>query len=208
MSTIGSLTGSLAFEQCRDDPERGPHARTHVDEGRADPHARPTGLARHADEPARRLHERVVAGLLGERADVAVRADRAVDEPRISPSECLHAETEALREAGTQALEEHVGPVDEPQHGIATALVAQRHGERALPRVDREEHRALSVPERWAPSAPVVTRVRPLDLYDVGTERSENLGAVRPGDRRRDVDDAHAFERTERHRRIIAGRGV
>ena len=197
----GSLAGSLAFEQCRDDPERGPHPGAHVDERGADPHTRPIGLARHADEPSRRLHERVVAGLLGERADVAVRADRAVDEAWVPLAQRLGAEAEPLGEPGAKALEEHVGPVDEPQHGVAAALVAQRHGERALPRVHREEHRALPVPERRAPRAPVVTRVRPLDLHHVGAERGEDLGAVRPGDRRRDVDDAHAFEGTERHRR-------
>ena len=48
---------------------------------------------------------------------------------------------------------------------------------------------------------PVVAGVRPLDLHDLRAERGEDLGAVRPGDRGRDVDDANAGEREEGHRR-------
>ena len=78
--------------------------------------------------------------------------------------------------------------------------------ERALARVGGEEHRALAVPERRSPGAAVVARVRSLDLDDVGAERGEDLRAVRPGDRRRHVEHAHAGERLVGHAPIIAAR--
>ena len=188
----GSTAGSLTLEQRRDDAECGPHPCPHVDEGRTDTHTGAARLARHADQPAGCLHERVVPGLLGQWAGVAVGADRAVYEPSVSLSERVGAEAEAPRETGTQALEEYVGAVDESQDGFTPSLVAERHCERTLPRVHGEEHRALSVPERRAPGTAVVSRVGPLDLHDICAERREDLGAVRPGDRRRHVDHARA----------------
>ena len=49
-----------------------------------DANARTARLSGHADEAARRLHEGVVSRLVRERADVPVRTDRAVDEPRVA----------------------------------------------------------------------------------------------------------------------------
>ncbi len=183
---------ALALEQGGDDAERRPHARPHVDQRRADAHARPPRLARHADEAAGRLHERVVTRLGRERPDVPVGADRAVDEALVASAQRVGAEAHALREPGPKALEEHVRAVDEAQDGVPAALVAQRDGERALARVHGQEHRALAVPEGRAPRTCVVPGVRPLDLDHVGAERGEDLRAVRAGDRRRHVDDAHA----------------
>ena len=79
-----ALAAAAALEQRGEHPERRPGARALVDQRRADADARPAGLAGHRDQPARRLHQRVVAGLVAERPDVAVRADRAVDEPRVA----------------------------------------------------------------------------------------------------------------------------
>jgi hypothetical protein len=197
---------SLALEQRGDDAERRPHARAHVDQRRADAHARTTRLAGHADQSSCRLHERVVARFRSEWPRAAVGADRAVDEPRVARSEHVGAEPEPLGEAGAEALEEDVRPVGQPEDDLPTALVRQGDRERALARVHGEEHRALPVPEGRAPGAAVVARVGPLDLHHVGAERGEDLGAVRPRDRRRHVDDASAGEGEEGHARIIAGR--
>ncbi len=198
-----AVAAALALEQGGDDAERRPHARPHVDQRRADAHARPPRLARHADEAAGRLHERVVARLGRERPDVPVSADRAVDETWVASAQRVGAEAHASREPGPEALEEHVRAVGEAEDGVPAALVAQRDGERALARVHGQEHRALAVPERRAPRTCVVPGVRPLDLDHVGAERGEDLRAVRAGDRRRHVDDARPREREERHRPII-----
>ena len=134
---------------------------------RSDADAGPTRLAGHRDQTAGGLHERVVAGLVSQRPDVTVRADRAVDEPRVARTHGVGAEPEPLGETGAQALEEHVGALRESQQRLAPARVAQRDRERALAGVRREEHRALAVPERRAPGAAVVTRVGALDLDHV-----------------------------------------
>ena len=202
---VDERTGAaaLALEQGGDDAERRPHTRTHVDQRRADAHARSSRLARHADEAAGRLHERVVTRLGREWPDVPVGADRAVDEACVASAQRVGAEAHALREPGPEALEEHVRAVDEAQDGVPAALVAQRDGERALPSVHGQEHRALAVPEGRAPRTCVVPGVRPLDLDHVGAERGEDLRAVRAGDRGRHVHDARPRERGERHRPII-----
>ena len=201
-----AFPGALALEQCGGDADRRPHPGPHVDERRADAHAGTSRLAGHADQAARGLHEGVVPRLLAERTDVAVCADGAVDEPRIAGADRVRAEPDALGEAGPEALEEHVGPIREPEHCLAAALVREGDGERALPGVHGQEHRALAVPERRPPGAAVVPRVRPLDLHDVGSERAEDLSAEGPGDRGRHVHDAHVREGEERHRAIIAVR--
>ena len=127
-----------------------------------------------------------------------------MNEARVPPPELVGSEAESLGEAGAEALHEDVRSIDQPEHDVAAARVAQRHRERTLVGVHREDHRTLSVPERRSPRAPVVARVRPLDLDDIGPQHPEDLRAVGAGDRRRHVDDAGAGEGEERHRGIIA----
>ncbi len=190
-----ACAGALALEKRREHAERRPGAGALVDERGADADSRPPGLAGDRDQAAGRLHQRVVPRFAGERAGVAVRAERAVDEPRVAVAEDVRAEPELLGEAGAQALEEHVGAVGEAQERVAPARVTEGQPERALARVRREEHRPLAVPERRAPGARVVARVRPLDLDDVGAQRSQDLRAVRARDRRRHVEHARPLER-------------
>src|SRR4029079_16715003 len=67
------------------------------------------------------------------------------------------------------------------------------------------------VPEGRPPGAAVVARIGALDLDHVGTERGQDLGAVRAGDGGRDVEHAHAGERgegTRRHRLHHRGSGL
>src|SRR4029079_14175542 len=134
--------------------------------------------------------QRVVARLPGERADAAVGADRAVDEPRVARPEDVGAEAELLGEPGTEALQEDVRAVGQAAERVRSPLVAERERERALAGVRREEHAPLAVPERRPPGTAVVAGVGTLDLADVGAERGQDLGAIRPGDRGRHVEDA------------------
>ena len=86
-------------------------------------------LAGHRDQPSCCLHQRVVSGLLLQRPDVAVRADGAVDEARVSFLQSRRAEAELVGETGAEALEEDVRSVDEPKERIAATRVAQRQRE-------------------------------------------------------------------------------
>jgi hypothetical protein len=70
---------------------------------------------------------------------------------------------------------------------------SKRH--RPLVRVRREEEDTIAAPEGWPPDARVVAVVGVLDLDHVGTERTEDLGAVRARERGCHVDDAQACER-------------
>src|SRR5207245_2386320 len=136
------------------------------------------------------------------RAVRAERSDRAVDEPRVARPELGGAEAVAFRCSGPQALEEHVGLIDEAQHDLAPSLVAEVDRERALACVRREEHRALPFQKRRPPGARVVAGER-LHLDDIGSERREQLRRRRPGEGGGDVDDAHAGEWVELGHRSI-----
>ena len=188
-----------ALVQRRDDAECGPDTGADVDHGRADADARPVRLARDADQAGERLHQRVVARLVGERPRLPERAHRAVDEPLVSRSQRLAAEPEALGGARAQRLHEHVGSVDEPQQRLTALLVLEVERERPLGAVGREEHHAPALEEARPPRAGLVAPGRMLHLHHVGAEAAEDLGAGGAGERGRDVDDPDAGERREAH---------
>jgi hypothetical protein len=194
-----ALAGAVALAEGGEDAERSPQAGRLVDERGAGADAGPVRLAGDADDPAYSLHERVVARLVAERADAAERADRAVDEAGVARAEGLVAEAALVGEPGPEALDEDVGAVGEPEDGLEAGGVGQAERDRALARVRAEEHRADAVDERRAPRARLVAAVRPLDLDDVRAERAEDLRAVRPRERRRDVEHPQAGERQEAH---------
>ncbi len=200
-----SGAGLRALEQRGEDPERGPRPRALVDERRADAHAGAAGLARHRDQAARGLHQGVVARLLPQRPDVAVGADRAVDESRVAFPQFVRLRGRADPRAPD------AGSGGRRRRRLASRSTTSRPAgsrerarERALRRVHGEEHRALVAPEGRAPRAGVVAGVRALHLDDVGAERAEDLGAVRAGDRRRHVEDAQSREGGEGHLLIFA----
>ena len=190
----------LALVQRRDDRERRPDAGADVDQRDADPHRVPVGLAGDAHDPRRRLHQRVVARLGGERPVAPEGADRRVDEPRVARPERLRPEAEPLGRAGAQALHRHVRAVGEPQQRLEPLRRLQVERERALARVRGEEHDAAALEEPRAPVARLVAAAGMLDLDDVGAQRAEDLGGGRPGERARQVEHADAGEGAEGHR--------
>ena len=102
----------------RDDPTRTPG---------------PPGLAGDGDEAARCLQQRVVAWLARERPRPAVGAERAVDEAFVPGAERVRAEAELVGEPRPEALQEDIGPVDEPEQRVTPALVPQREPSERLP---------------------------------------------------------------------------
>ncbi|MEZ5100822.1 MAG: hypothetical protein R3C15_13685 [Thermoleophilia bacterium] len=181
-----------------EDADHGPHRRPLVDHGDAAAHRRPLGrFARDRHDPARGLHQGVVARLLGERADAAERADRAVDQPVVAGLQRLEAEAQALAQARAHVLDEDVRAVEQLQHHLEPGRVLHVERERPLARVDAQEGGRLAVPERRPPRARVVAALRVLDLHDLRAERGERLGAERACDRRREVDDPDPCERAE-----------
>ena len=121
-----TLAGALALEQRGKDAEGRPRARPLVDQRRSDPHTWVARLPGDRDEPARGLHERVVARFAGERPGVPIGTHRAVDEPRVRGAESLGTEPQLLGEPGAQALQEDVRALDEPQERLASSRVPER----------------------------------------------------------------------------------
>ena len=193
------LPRSVALPQRRQDPDRSPHARGLVDHRDADAHAGTVLLPRDADDPAGGLHERVVSGLDTVRPDVAERADRGVDEPRVPRSQLLGAEADLLGVSGTKALDDDVRAVGEPVEHLLPRVVVEVQRERPLARVGGEEDRAFSIHERRPPLARLVPTLRVLDLDHLGPERGQDLRAIRPRERVGEVEDAESRKRLERH---------
>jgi NAD(P)H-nitrite reductase large subunit len=109
-----------------------------------------------------------------------VTCDRAPDE-RLG--HVGRAEVEAVR----RVLDDDVGALGEP------ARIAGGDQGAALAAVERVEERALAVLAEWLEPAAVVTAAR-LELDDVGAEVAECQAAERPGDERRELDDADSLE--------------
>ena len=189
-----SLTRPLSFQERRDDPERRPDPGAHVDQGRADAGSWSSGLSRHADETAGRLHQRVVAWLLRERADVPVRADRAVHEPGVAPRTLPGPRPIRSASPGrrlcrnTSACSASRSTTARPR-----SSASETASERLPAFTDRNI--ALSPFQNGGPTHGRRHPCRALDLDHLGAQCREDFGAVRPGDRRRHVDDACARER-------------
>ena len=170
-----------------------------VDHRGSDPHARPVGLARDADEARERLHQRVVTGAARERPGRAECLDRAVDEPgsraRSSslPRPCRSAEPARIDWTTTSA------PSISRSSASLPALVGEVERERALRAVRGEEHDAAAREELRPPLPRLVAAPRMLDLHDLGAEPSEDLRAGWPGERRGQVDDANPLQRLKAH---------
>ena len=191
---FGPLAGSLALEECRDDPDADHVPRTHVDQRRADANARPSRLSGHADEAACRLHECVVPRLARERPALPLRRSSSRRAGRCE----RRARPRSNRAVPRVPVGGSAGRRRRPRRASRAPDGRARHRLRARAtafRVDREEHRSLAVPEGRPPGSSVVARVRSLDLDHIGPERGEDLRAERARDRGRDVEDARAGER-------------
>ena len=103
------------------------------------------------------------------------------------------AEAEAIDDARTEALQEHVGALDQPpQDGAAVGLLqVQRDG--ALAEVRRQRVGALIAVDDAEVARPVADAGR-LDLDDVGAVLREQHRAIGAGDALAHVDHLQAGE--------------
>ena len=182
----------LPRDECGEDPTRDeearPHARhRHVQEDRPHP---PAGLLPLL--AAARLHQRVVAGPVGEVMALRIARTRQVHEPGVARVQRLEPDAEPVGDAGTERLDEHVGVVDESQEGLAPGIGLE---------VDR--HRAAgAVPHR----VPAVRAERVatgwLHLHDVRALLGQEHHAEGTGDAPGEVEDLHTVECTHRPRSL------
>ena len=167
-------------------------ARRLVDQRDADAHARAVRLARHADDPGRRLHQRVVARLVA-RAGRRGRRRRSSSRraagcgreapPAPSPMPLRDARAEALderRRRGRQAAAARL-----PASGRWRSSASER-----LPALAARKIAPSPSQNGGPPLAGLVAALGMLDLHDVGPERGQDLRAVRAGERAGQVEHA------------------
>ena len=121
-----------------------------------------------------------------ERAVLAPAGHPAVDQPRVAGQAVVGAEPEPLGGAGAHALEQHVGVLDEREHGLDRlgALQVERD---ARPAAGEQVGLAGARADRAA---------RPLDPDHVGAEVGQDRRGVRPGPDPGDLDDPDAPQRS------------
>ncbi len=127
----------------------------------------------------------VVAGLLAARAVWPHPVIRRVDQPLVDLGAVLGAEAEALGDAGPEALDQHVGLGDQPQHQLAALVALEVRGHR--PPVAQQVV-AAGLGRRSGPLA------GPFDADDVGAEVAEDHRGVRTGADAGQLDDAQSLQ--------------
>ena len=139
------------------------------------------------------LQDRVHRRTFGERARLAEARDRQIDDARFALGDRGVAEAQAIDHAGPEALQEHVGTVDQaPQDGAAILLLqVERDG--ALAEVGGQRIGALVAIHHAEIACPVADAGR-LDLDDVGAILCEQHGAIGTGDALAHVDHLQAGE--------------
>jgi hypothetical protein len=152
-----------------------------------------TGLLPHQARTG--LHQGVPSRAIRRAARAAVRGDGAVDEARVAGEQRVTPDAEALRHAGREALEHHVGAVGELEEAFVVAGVlqvehdappaAQPHGRRC--------ERAERVTAGW------------FDLDDVGAMVGEQHAGEGPGHALSEVEDAQSGEHGIRHGGRVRG---
>ena len=152
---------------------------------------RVVGVEKHAGDAGQRLGHRIVGGPVAIRAVLAEAGDRAVDQLRVGRGQRLRRETQPLHHAGAEILDQHVGGRRQLQQDAPARPGPQIEGEAPLVAVEGAEMRAIGPA---SPAAEHVAAVGLLDLDDLGPEIGEHLPAQRPGDHRRELDDADAIQ--------------
>ena len=127
----------------------------------------------------------------------AVRADRAVHEPLVHRSERRRTPKPRRAAVPGRRLWMNTSARSASDRAPRVRVVARSSASERLPGVCGLEEHARRLRSRRPPGACLVAAARVLHLDHVRAERTEDLRAVRPGERRRDVENADAGERPE-----------
>ena len=149
-----------------------------------------------AISPAKRLRDEVEAALVGARPVAPVARDRAVDQRGILGGQDVVSEAELLHRPAPVVLDEHVGLAHEPEQDRAALGTLEIEREAALVAVQHQERRRDAVDARLAIAARVVAARQFLDLDHVGAEVGEQRAAGGAGHDLRELEHAHAGERS------------
>jgi hypothetical protein len=167
----------------------------------------------HRRQTGERLDERVVHRCLRERSAVPESADRDVDDRGGSLADRGFADAHPFGDSRPMILQEHVRPGGQSLQHLDSAFVLQVEGDRALVAVVVQEERGEAASRVRRGAGQIAAGPGILDLDDVRALIAENLRGERPGDHRREVENAEAAERSghvraPRERRRSARRGA
>ncbi len=192
------LARPAARDQRRENALRREQAADGVDHVRSDQRRTALGLAGHGHDAADGLRERVEPGLVAPRPVGPERRQGAVDEPGIERPERRVVDAELLGHAVAVALEHDIRGSHQAIEGFAAQGVPEIDAEGALVAVDGEMQDALARAGYAVDRSGRVRRLTRLDLDDVGSHVGQVHAARGPGDEMRQLQDAHALERSSR----------
>ena len=138
--------------------------------------------------------DQIVIGGLCRIGPVLPEAEHAgIDQARVDLRHHVVAELQPRHRLRAHIVDQHVGGLDQPQHGVAPGRLLQVEADRALVAVGVEEHRPhAGMPRR--PDLPRDVAVVRFHLDDVGAVIAEHLGGIGPHQHGRHVDDLDAFQ--------------
>ncbi len=134
---------------------------------------RAVARSRHRERARERDVVEVVTGAMRVRPGLAVAADRAHDDARISRGERRVADAELVHHARAKALDDDIRALDHREERVARRGLFEIERERALAAIDREKparHAAL----QWWQRAQIITELRILDLDDIRAHVGEH----------------------------------
>ena len=181
---------SLALHERGHHRDRRPHPRAEIHDRGSHPGGGAAGIAGHGHQPGARLHERVVPGVLPQRALAPVGRDRNVDYRRIVRLDALISDSQPVGGTVAQRLDHHVGFGRQPACAVTVAPILQIQDHAALVSVHDLEERALPADEGRSPLPRGIAsggldldHVRPQIAQDLPGEGSRQiLGKVQHAD--------------------------
>ena len=163
------------------DGGEGENRRAHVDGDDRDTvrNAILADIFRH--QPRIGLQHRIHCRALGQRPALAEAGDGHVEQSLLPGRDRVVAETQPVDHAGTEALQEHIGALDEAPDDFLASVAFQVHGDGALADIRGNRIGGVVAIDRAQASGPVAGVGR-LHLDDIRAVLSQHHPAIRAGD--------------------------
>ena len=141
-------------------------------------------------EAGKRLRDGIGARQADMRSFLAETADRDVKQSRVERGERVVAKPEPRRDAGTEALDDDVGPLRQVERDLAARRRPQVERQSPLAAVEMRRHRGVVTVALAEPARPVATRR--FELHDIRAVHRQQHRAIRRGDALPEIQNAQA----------------